>query len=58
MVILVNNVPISDSPRSLNWLYHQYPSLKEAAKQEPTVHVAKRKRLAGGTLRERQPWVK
>ena len=48
MVILVNNVPISDSPRSLNWLYHQYPSLKEAAKQ---LAAAEPKQLAGaGTL--------
>ena len=33
MVILVNNAPISDSPRSLNWLTGQYPSLKAGAKQ-------------------------
>ena len=32
MVILVNNAPISDTPRSLNWLYNQYPSLKDGAK--------------------------
>ena len=32
MVILVNSSPISDSPRSLNWLNNQYPSLLEAAK--------------------------
>ena len=33
-------------------------ALKEAAKRAPAEQVAKRKRLAGGTLRERQPWVK
>ena len=31
-------------------------SMKAAAKYAPAEHVAKRKRLAGGTLRERQPW--
>ena len=33
MVLLVNNSPLSDTPRSLNWLYNQYPSLKDGAKQ-------------------------
>ena len=31
-------------------------SMKAAAKCAPAEHVAKRNRLAGGTLRERQPW--
>ena len=31
-------------------------SMKAAAKRGPAEHVAKRKRLAGDTLRERQPW--
>ena len=31
-------------------------AMKVAAKSAPAEHVAKRKRLAGGTLRERQPW--
>ena len=33
MVILVNHTPVSDAPRSLNWLYAQYPSLREGVKQ-------------------------
>ena len=33
MVILVNHTPISDTPRSLNWLYVQYPSLRDPVKQ-------------------------
>ena len=45
MVILVNNSPISDSPRSLNWLTGQYPSLKAGgAKQLVT---AEPKQLTG-----------
>ena len=45
MVILVNNSPISDSPRSLNWLTSQYPSLKAGgAKQLVT---AEPKQLTG-----------
>ena len=31
-------------------------AMKAAAKAAPAEHAAKRKRLAGGTLRERQPW--
>ena len=33
-------------------------ALKEASKRRPAELVAKRKRLAGGSLRERQPWDK